>query len=116
MSIEYIRDGFRIELANNLSNPIKVHEVCLKLLSEVAKVLGINQGARSVEDGWIVVNKLIEMSNEYVLARFYAENSSLANKLQVNELVLGMLIRDSITCMEKIRTITLSALSGGSQA
>ncbi|ABW01597.1 hypothetical protein [Caldivirga maquilingensis] len=107
MSIEYIKDGFRTELASNLSNPVKVHEICLKLLSEVAKVLGINQVIESTEDGWIIINKLIEMSNEYVLARFYAENSSLATKLQVNELVLGMLIRDSITCMEKIRTIAL---------
>ncbi|WP_291767760.1 hypothetical protein [Caldivirga sp. UBA161] len=112
MSIEYIKDGFRNELTNNLSNPVKVHEVCLKLLSEVAKVVGINRDVKSVEDGWIVVNKLIEMSNEYVLARFYAENSCLASKLQVNELVLGMLIRDSITCMEKIRTIALGILPG----
>ncbi|MGC9137190.1 hypothetical protein [Caldivirga sp.] len=112
MSIEYIKDGFRTELASNLSNPIKVHEVCLRLLSEVAKVLDINQCVKSTEDGWIIVNKLIEISNEYVLARFYAENSCLASKPQVNELVLGMLIRDSITCMEKIRTIALGLLQG----
>jgi len=110
MSIEYVKDGFRTELMANTSNPIKVHEICLRLLSEVAKIIGINHVVNSTEDGWVVINRLIELSNEFVLARFYAENSCLSEKLPVNELVVDMMIRDSVTCMEKIRSIVLSLL------
>lgn len=115
MSIDYVDKGFRDELINNISNPVKVHEICLKLLSEVARITGINTVVKSAEDGWVVINRLIEISGEFVLARFYAENTCLGNKLPVNGLVVDMMIRDSITCMEKIRSIALALTPVGKQ-
>ena len=113
MALEYIDKGFRGELMESLSNPRKVHEICLKLLNAASQVLKLGLTVANINDGWIVVNHLIRSSNEYVLARFYAENIALAQPPPIDGMVVEMFIRDSLTCMEKIRVLVGQLTHGG---
>lgn len=111
MSLSYVDSGFRedlLKISISVDDGVKVHEICLRLLQETAKILKMNINVGGYIDGWVVINELIKLSREYVLARFYAENISLGLKAPVDDLVRDMMIRDSVTCMEKIRAIVLS--------
>ncbi len=59
------------------------------------------------------MGRIIELSNEYVLARFLAEALELDNMMDVNPLIKDMAVRDFLVCAEKTRMMVLEMARRG---
>lgn len=94
-------------------SPDNASKICLKILDSASQLLGFGIRVRGSRDAWLVMSRIIELSNEYVLARFLAEVLELDNMIDVNPLIKDMAVRDFLVCAEKTRLMVLEMARRG---
>lgn len=88
--------------------------LCMEALNRSCNALGIECGGDEVSNAWRVMERVIEMSGEFVLARYMAiAVSSEFIASRASPVIIGMLSRDLLTCLEKVRVIVLKMTEVG---
>lgn len=103
------------ELSEDLSRvtPENAVQICMKILDSSSRLLGLGIQVRDPQSAWAVMSKIIELSNEFVLARFLAEVLELSNMINVNPLIRDMVVRDFLVCAEKTRMMVIEMARSG---
>ncbi|GGP19170.1 hypothetical protein GCM10007981_01770 [Thermocladium modestius] len=109
--MSYLERDLDADLAS--VSPDNAREICLKILDSASQLLGLGIRVREPRDAWLVMGRIIELSNEYVLARFLAEALELDNMMDVNPLIKDMAVRDFLVCAEKTRMMVLEMARRG---
>lgn len=109
--MSYLEKDLDVDLAR--VSPENAFQICLKLLDSSSQLLGFGLRVNDAKGAWAVMDKIIRLSNEYVLARFLAEVMELGNMLDVDPLVKDMVVRDFLVCAEKTRMMVLEMARQG---
>ena len=109
--MSYLERDLDADLAS--VSPDNAREICLKILDSASQLLNLGIKVRGPRDAWVVMGRIIELSNEYVLARFLAEALELDNMVDVNPLIKDMVVRDFLVCVEKTRLMVLEMARRG---
>ncbi len=87
--------------------------LCVEVLNKSCSALGLQCGS-GLDGAWSVMEGVIGLSGEYVLARYMAVVASadfIASR--ASPLIVDMLVRDLLTCVEKVRVIVLKMVEAG---
>jgi len=103
------------DLDSDLSRvtPENAAQICMKILDSSSRLLGLGIQVRDARSAWAVMSKIIELSNEFVLARFLAEVLELSNMVDANPLIKDMIVRDFLVCAEKTRMMVIGMAKRG---
>lgn len=88
--------------------------LCIEVLNRSCNPLNVKCDRDPLSNAWGVLERIIGLSNEFVLARYMAIVASadfIASR--GGSLVVDMLVRDLLTCIEKVRVIILKMVEEG---
>ncbi|GAB6943274.1 hypothetical protein [Vulcanisaeta sp. JCM 14467] len=117
--IKYLRD----ELPGRISEVISgdgqsvisgLARLCIEVLNRSCGALGVDCGGDALTNAWRVMERVVGLSNEFVLARYMAivASSSLIASV-ASPMIADMLSRDLLTCLEKVRVLILKMVEEG---
>ncbi len=76
--------------------------------------MGVDCGGDELVNAWRALERVVELSNEFVLARYMAiavSSSFIASN--AGPVIADMLGRDLLTCIEKVRVLILRMVEEG---
>ncbi|WP_243669497.1 hypothetical protein [Vulcanisaeta sp. JCM 16161] len=81
---------------------------------QVLRRLGVECGGDELVNAWRVMERVIELSGEFALARYMAivVGSGFISS-SASPIITDMLSRDLLTCIEKVRVIILRMVEEG---
>ncbi|WP_243680760.1 hypothetical protein [Vulcanisaeta souniana] len=88
--------------------------LCMETLNKSCNALGIECSGDEASNAWRVIERVIELSGEFVLARYMAVvvgSEFIASR--ASPVIISMLSRDLLTCLEKVRVIVLKMVEMG---
>ncbi|MGC8607207.1 MAG: hypothetical protein ACP5GZ_10125 [Vulcanisaeta sp.] len=117
--IKYLRDELPSRVSDVLSGDCSsvingLAKLCIETLNKSCNALGIECGGDEVSNAWRVLEGIIGLSNEFVLARYMAivvSSEFIASR--ASPVIIDMLSRDLLTCIEKIRVLVLKMVEVG---
>ncbi|MFB6489862.1 MAG: hypothetical protein TU35_001230 [Thermoproteus sp. AZ2] len=118
--IKYLRDDVPARVSGLLKNDDfrfvlrGLADLCVEVLNRSCSALGVSCGGDALSNAWFVMEKVVDLSNEFVLARYMAVVVSvdfIASR--GGSLIVDMLVRDLLTCVEKVRVIILKMVEEG---
>jgi hypothetical protein len=88
--------------------------LCVEALARGCSAFGVDCGGDPRVVAWRVLERVIGFSREFVLARYMAIAASADFIASVGDsLIVDMLVRDLITCIEKVRVLMLRMVEEG---
>ncbi|ADN50040.1 hypothetical protein [Vulcanisaeta distributa] len=117
--IKYLRDELPSRVGGALNGDgasvlSELSKLCVEALNRSCNALGVECGGDELTNAWRVMERVVELSNEFVLARYMAivaSSNFIASR--ANPVIVGMLGRDLLTCIEKVRVIILRMVEEG---
>mgnify|MGYP001770766869 CR=1 FL=1 len=117
--IRYLRD----ELPGRISEVVGgdgqsvisgLARLCIEVLNRSCNALGVDCSNDALTNAWRVMERVVGLSNEFVLARYMAivASSSLIASV-ASPMIADMLSRDLLTCLEKVRVLILKMVEEG---
>ncbi len=117
--IKYLRDELPGRINEALSGDgasiIRgLSRLCIEALNRSCGALGVDCGGDELVSAWRVMERVVELSGEFVLARYMAiaTSSSLIASV-ASPAIADMLGRDLLTCVEKVRVMILRMVEEG---
>ncbi|GAB6947772.1 hypothetical protein JCM16161A_19020 [Vulcanisaeta sp. JCM 16161] len=88
--------------------------LCIEALNRSCGALGVECGGDELVNAWRVMERVIELSGEFALARYMAivVGSGFISS-SASPIITDMLSRDLLTCIEKVRVIILRMVEEG---
>lgn len=89
-------------------------KLCIEALNRSCWALGVDCGGDELVNAWRALERVVELSNEFVLARYMAiavSSSFIASN--AGPVIADMLGRDLLTCIEKVRVLILRMVEEG---
>ncbi|WP_054857803.1 hypothetical protein [Vulcanisaeta sp. JCM 16159] len=89
-------------------------KLCIEVLNRSCGALGVDCGGDELVNAWRVMERVVELSGEFVLARYMAIVASSGFIASVaGPVIAEMLGRDLLTCVEKVRVMILRMVEEG---
>jgi len=103
-----IKGGDSVLILRGLAN------LCVEVLVRGCGAFGVDCGGDPRVVAWRVLERVVGLSNEFVLARYGAIMLSADLIASMGDsLIVDMLVRDLVTCVEKVRVLMLRMVEEG---